>query len=61
MSDLESKIGINLKPVYCPICGEKQPTIRKPKGLYEIFWGGYTCVKCGCKMDKFGKIRKNDR
>lgn len=57
MSDLESKIGINFNAVKCPACGEKQPVIRKPKGLYEILWGGYTCKNCGCKMDKFGKVR----
>ena len=58
MNSIESKIGINLKEVHCPICEKLQAKIRKPKGLYETLWGGYTCKKCECKMDKFGKIRK---
>jgi hypothetical protein len=57
MTSLESKIGINLKNVHCPVCGELQPKIRKPKGLYEILWGGNTCERCCCKMNKFGKER----
>jgi len=57
MNSIKSKIGINLQDVHCPDCRELQPKIRKPKGLYEILWGGNTCKKCGCKMDKFGKKR----
>ncbi len=52
-----SQIGFNIEKVKCPVCGEEQNMIRKPKGLYEILWGGYTCKKCGRKMDKFGKKR----
>ncbi len=57
MTNLNSKLGININAINCPVCGEKQPQIRKPKGLYEFLWGGNTCKKCGCKMDKFGKVR----
>ncbi|WP_298420294.1 hypothetical protein [uncultured Kordia sp.] len=48
---------INTKTVNCPKCREEQPKIRKPKGWYEILWGGNTCKNCGCKMDRFGKER----
>lgn len=51
------KFGVNLKTVNCPECQTAQPKVRKPKGLYEILWGGSTCKNCGCKMDKYGKKR----
>jgi len=49
--------GINLKTVNCPKCKTEQPKIRKPKGWKEILFGGNTCEKCGCRMDKYGKER----
>ena len=57
MNKITSKIGITFNPVKCPICHQEQPYIRKPKGLYEILWGGYTCKNCGCRMDKYGRKR----
>jgi len=48
------KMGINLEPVRCPKCGIEQPKLRLPKGIKEALWGGWTCEKCGCKMDKYG-------
>ncbi len=50
-------LKVNIKTVHCPKCNEIQHTIRKPKGMYEVLWGGYTCANCGCKMDKFGEER----
>jgi hypothetical protein len=49
------KFGINLDPVHCPNCGELQPASRKPANKREMLWGGWTCEKCGAKMDKYGK------
>lgn len=43
--------------VQCPQCGEKTPFARIPNSLRQAFWGGWTCGKCGCEMDrKGGKI-----
>ena len=52
------KLKVNLKKTFCPKCNEEQPKIRKPKGWQEILWGGNTCKKCGCKMDRFGNERE---
>jgi hypothetical protein len=41
----------------CQRCGEKLPMIRKPTSSEETLWGGWTCPKCGCKVDKYGKER----
>jgi len=49
-----SKLGINLKRVYCPKCNLKQPIIRKPTNERQILYGGYTCKNCGTEMDKYG-------
>ena len=50
--------GINLKTVCCPNCGNKNPKIRKPTSLGQALWGGWTCQKCNCEMDKWGKVIK---
>ena len=47
--------GINLKPVTCPCCNCAMPRVRKPKALREALWGGGTCMKCGCEVDKWGR------
>jgi hypothetical protein len=47
--------GINLEPVNCPACGSPMPQVRQPKSLRERLWGGGTCGKCGCEMDKWGR------
>jgi hypothetical protein len=46
--------GINLSKVHCPKCGDPMPRIRKPKNERQRLWGGWTCSKCGCEMDKYG-------
>ena len=51
----EGKWGINLKPISCPKCKTDSPRKRKPTSTQEALWGGRTCTKCGCKMDKWGK------
>ena len=51
----KNKWGINLKTVYCPRCGEKIPSIRKPTSRQQAIWGGGTCPKCGCEVDKWGR------
>jgi len=48
--------GINLDPVNCPACGCPMPQVRQPKTLRQKLWGGGTCEKCGCEMDKWGRM-----
>jgi hypothetical protein len=31
--------------------------MRKPASSGEAMWGGWTCPKCGCKLDKYGQER----
>jgi len=47
--------GINLRPVNCPCCQATVPQVRKAKSVREALWGGGTCDKCGCQMDKWGR------
>jgi C4-type Zn-finger protein len=50
-----NKYKINLNEIRCPKCDEQMPLVRVPENIQELMWGGWTCPKCGCKMDKFGK------
>ncbi len=47
--------GVNLKPVSCPCCNSVMPRKREPKSQRQKLWGGWTCEKCGCEMDKWGR------
>jgi len=46
--------GINFQQVNCPRCHAPMPRARMPKSRREMLWGGGTCDKCGCEMDKWG-------
>jgi hypothetical protein len=48
--------GTNLNPVACPCCTRVMPRVRKPRSLREVFWGGGTCMNCGCEMDKWSPL-----
>jgi len=52
----KSKFGINLKRVYCPVCGTKLPIIRMPENRNQLLYGGCTCPKCHANVDKYGDI-----
>ncbi len=52
--------GINLKKTCCPQCGLRVPRWRRPANERQALWGGWTCSKCGCEMDKYGKKIKDD-
>ncbi len=39
----------------CPDCGEPLPRSRKPTNKRQAMWGGWTCSKCGCEVDRKGK------
>lgn len=45
---------INFQQVNCPRCDAPVPRARKPKSRREMRWGGGTCDKCGCEIDKWG-------
>ena len=47
--------GINLEPIHCPSCGTPMSQVRQPKSVVQALWGGGTCEKCGCEMDKWGR------
>ncbi len=51
-----SKMGINLNDVYCPVCNEKQPKVRLPKNINQFLYGGNACDNCKTEMDKYEKI-----
>jgi hypothetical protein len=51
-----SKWGVNLKRVYCPVCDTKQPFIRFPDSFRQAMWGGTTCPKCHTHLDKWGQV-----
>ena len=48
------RFGINVHVPKCPKCGQQVPAIRKPKSIRQFLWGGWTCTKCGCEIDKWG-------
>ncbi len=50
-------IGINFSTTVCGECGRKPPEVRHPADTYEVLWGGWTCERCGCKNDKWGRPR----
>jgi hypothetical protein len=47
--------GINLEAVRCPQCRQQMPAFRVPASLQQLLWGGWTCLQCGCRMDKWGR------
>jgi hypothetical protein len=53
------RFGINPDVPSCPRCGQQVPAVRVPKSVQEFLWGGHTCIKCGCEIDKWGnEIRR---
>ena len=48
--------GINFEAVNCPACGSPMPQVRQPKSRRQALWGGWTCAKCGCEVDKWGRL-----
>jgi len=52
----KNRWGINTRHVICPACGSPMPQVRQPKSIRQALWGGFTCGKCGCEMDKWGRL-----
>jgi len=53
----KNRWGINLKPVLCPKCGTRASRVRLPSSFHQALWGGFSCPKCGCETDKWGRPR----
>jgi hypothetical protein len=51
----KNRWGINFQAVVCPKCGTQMPRVRAPTSAGEAMWGGFTCPKCGCRTDKWGR------
>jgi hypothetical protein len=49
--------GIGMFGASCPRCAAPLPSIRKTTSIREVLWGGWTCNKCGCKADRYGRER----
>ena len=54
-SQRKGKMGLNLRATACPQCQTPLPTLRKPKNLRQMLWGGWTCAHCGTELDKWGQ------
>lgn len=39
----------------CPACGELLPRFRAPASGREAMLGGWTCPRCGCRVDRKGR------
>jgi hypothetical protein len=52
----KNRWGINLEPVNCPACGSPMPQARQPKSRRQALWGVWTCAKCACEIDKWGRL-----
>jgi hypothetical protein len=44
----------------CPDCGEVFPRFRNPANSRQALWGGGTCTKCGCEVDRRGRKIEKD-
>jgi predicted RNA-binding Zn-ribbon protein involved in translation (DUF1610 family) len=47
--------GVNVDAVSCPRCATQLDYVRRPQSRSQALWGGYTCPKCGCEVDKWGR------
>jgi hypothetical protein len=52
-------IGLLMPRRKCPDCGEPFPMFRKPANSRQALWGGATCAKCGCEVDRRGRKIEN--
>jgi hypothetical protein len=57
-AESKGKWGLNVKEVICPRCKAQASSFRIPKSIRQFLWGGWTCSKCGCEFDKWGKEMK---
>ncbi len=48
-------IALFQKPKKCPECGTPAPRFRQPANHRQALWGGWTCLECGCEVDRRGR------
>lgn len=48
-------LGLVMPRHKCPDCGEPFPRFRKPANRRQALWGGGTCARCGCEVDRRGR------
>lgn len=48
-------LGLVLPRRKCPECGEPLSRFRKPTNARQALWGGWSCPKCGCEVDRRGR------
>ena len=51
----KTRWGVNFRRLRCPRCDTPAPLVRTPKSARQAMWGGVTCAKCGCEIDKWGR------
>jgi hypothetical protein len=51
----KTRWGINVRRVSCPNCGAEFGRVRVPNSGRQAVWGGYTCHRCRCEADKWGR------
>jgi hypothetical protein len=39
---------------HCPQCATALPRIRRHTNQRQGLWGGWTCPRCGCEVDRNG-------
>ena len=52
---VKNRWGINLRRVECPDCRTVMGLVRMPTSSRQAMWGGYTCPRCKCELDKWGR------
>jgi hypothetical protein len=48
-------VGLAMPRRKCPDCGDLFPRLRKPANRRQALWGGSTCARCGCEVDRRGR------
>lgn len=48
-------IGLLQPRKFCPDCGKPLPKFRRPSSVKQSLWGGNTCPKCGCQINRKGE------
>jgi hypothetical protein len=49
-------VAFLIPPKKCPLCGEPLPRFRRPANRRQALWGGWTCPRCGCEVDRAGRM-----
>jgi len=55
-----ARMNAKLRTQPCPKCGQPLGDEKAAaRSLSQIMWGGWTCPKCGCDVDRQGKVRSD--